>query len=129
MTNFDLSGQTLTELRGEYAAGLHFTGGYWVRIETQFALEVGGQSTYLSPDIDPPEAFKPIHGLVGKTIAESPMDGGTLTMTFDDGARIVVPHNGDYEAWTATGPDGLLIVCMPSGDLATWSGTGHDESN
>ena len=57
------------------------------------------------------------------------MDGGTPTISCDDGARIVVPHSGDYEAWTTTGPDGLLIVCTPSGDLAASSEMGHDESN
>ncbi len=122
VTTVDLSEQTLEDLKVEYTAGLYFTGGYFVRIETPFTLDIGSKSAYLSPATDPPEAFASMHGLVGKAIAESRIDGGTLTLTFDDGARLVVQPDGNYEAWTVAGPDGLLIVCMPSGELATWSG-------
>lgn len=129
MTTIDLGGETLTDLQVEYSARLHFTGGYFVRIETPFVLEVGGQSAHLTPDTDPPEALKPLDGLVGQAIADSLIDRGTLTLNFDDGARIVVRPDDDHESWTVTGPEGLLIVCMPSGELAVWSGMRHDESN
>ena len=121
MTKIELSGQTLTELRVECTAGLHFTGGYFVRIETPFTLDIGSKSAYLSPAKDLPEAFAPMHGLVGKVISESRIDSGTLMLTFDEGARLVIQPDGNYEAWTVTGPGGLLIACMPSGKLATWS--------
>jgi hypothetical protein len=129
VTTIDLSGQTLTDLRVEYTAGLRFTGGYFVRIETSFTLNTDSHSTYLSPDADPSEAFASMHGLVGKAISESRIDGGTLALTFDDGARLVVQPDGNYEAWTVAGPDGLLIVCMPSGELATWSGTPEGQAD
>jgi uncharacterized protein DUF6188 len=127
MTNIDLSGQTLTELRIEYTVGLTFTSDYFVLIESPFTLDIQGKATYLTPDIDPPEALEPLQGLIGRTVSESTIsDTGVLSLIFDDGSRVVVEPDGDYEAWNVSGPDGLLIVCMPSGALATWSGVGPD---
>lgn len=46
----------------------------------------------------------------------------TLRLTFEDGARIDVPQDRQYEAWEIVGPDSRLIVCPPEGDgtLSVW---------
>jgi hypothetical protein len=43
-----------------------------------------------------------------------------LAVAFDDGARIIVQPDPDYEAWNVTGRHGMRIVCLPGGGLATW---------
>jgi Family of unknown function (DUF6188) len=120
MTSIDLSGQTLTGLRAEYTVGLTFTGDYFVLIQSPFTLTIHGEAISLTPDTSPPEALEPLQSLTGRTVTESTIsDTGTLSLTFDDGSRVVVEPDGDYEAWNLAGPDGLIIVCMPSGELGS----------
>lgn len=44
-------------------------------------------------------------------------DDGVLTLSFDNGASIVVPPDPPYEAWSLTSPRGLLI-CQASGEVS-----------
>jgi uncharacterized protein DUF6188 len=123
MTDIDFKGQTLTALRVEYTAGLSFTGGYFVLISSPFTLDIRGRTARLTPDGDRPEAFEPMQALVGRTVSESSVGGtGTLSIAFDDGSRVLVEPDSDYEAWNASGPNGLLVVCMPGGELTVFRG-------
>lgn len=86
MTDVDLSGQTLTEVRVVFTAALGFTGDFVVLLISPFSLETSSRADLLSPDTDPVEAFAPLHELVGKRVSASHIsDTGTLSLTFDDG--------------------------------------------
>jgi hypothetical protein len=49
--------------------------------------------------------------------------GGRLDVKFDDGTRLQVPMDLEFEAWEISGTGavaGLKIVSMPGGELAVW---------
>ncbi|MFL0177363.1 DUF6188 family protein [Mycobacterium sp. SMC-13] len=123
MTTVDMSGQVLTDLRFDYSVVLSFTGGYVVLVASPFMLNTPGAAHDFTPDLDPPEGLAPMNNLLGQRIFATEIGAnGSLSMTFDDGSRLCVPPDANYEAWNLSGPGGLFVVCMPGGALETWSG-------
>jgi hypothetical protein len=111
------AGQRVTAQEAGYTVALVFSGGYEVRIETPFSLRQPGGDLEVTPgETDLPE-------LIGRvvTVAHADDEGG-LRIDFQDGSRLLVAADPDYEAWTAAGPDGLKVVSEPGGGLAVWSG-------
>jgi len=89
-----------------------------VRIETPFSLRQPGGDLEVTPgETDLPD-------LIGRvvTVANADDEGG-LRIDFQDGSRLLVAADPDYEAWTVAGPDGFKVVSEPGGGLALWSGT------
>jgi hypothetical protein len=41
-------------------------------------------------------------------------------MRFSEGYELIVPADGDYEAWDISSHNGLKLVCMPGGGIAVW---------
>ena len=59
--------------------------------------------------------------LLGRVIASAVATAtGTLTVSFADGARLVVRPDEMYESWQASAPDGVLYICMPGGEVAVF---------
>jgi hypothetical protein len=48
-------------------------------------------------------------------------DSGGLRVDLEGGARLLVPADPNYEAWTVAGPNGLKVVSLPGGGLSVWS--------
>jgi len=87
-----------------------------VRIETPFSLRQPGGDLEVTPgETDLPD-------LIGRvvTVANADDEGG-LRIDFQDGSRLLVAADPDYEAWTVAGPDGFKVVSEPGGGLAVWS--------
>ena len=111
------AGQRLTAQDAGYTVSLVFGDGYEVRIETPFLLRQPGGDLEVTPgETDLPD-------LTGRvvTVAQADDDGG-LRIDFQDGSRLLVAADPDYEAWTAAGLDGFKAVSEPGGGLAVWSG-------
>lgn len=118
-----LSGKRLQSMQHEYTVVLQIDDVHFVAVSSPFTVEVDGDTTCLSPEEDPEEAFELVRQLIGQKINRATVDSaGTLNMVFERGARISVGPDPDYEAWNVSGPDGALVVSMPGGELAIWSG-------
>jgi hypothetical protein len=119
-----LAGQRVTAQDAGYTVALVFGeggsgGAYEVRIETPFSLRQPGGDLEVTPgETDLPD-------LVGRvvTVAQADDEGG-LRIDFQDGSRVLVAADPDYEAWTVAGPDGFKVVSEPGGSLAVWSTSG-----
>ena len=111
------AGESVTGQAGGYTVALVFSGGYEVRIETPFMLRQPGGDL----EVTPGETELP--DLTGRvvTLARADDQGG-LRLDFQDGSRLLVAPDPDYEAWTVAGPHGLKVVSEPGGGLAVWSG-------
>jgi hypothetical protein len=119
--NLGLEGKKLLSKTVEYSAVLHFSDDYTARIESPFKFSLPGKHYNLSPDSDPQESFLPMEVLLNQAVTKSEADdSGALSLVFDNGAKIHVEPDDEYEAWTVSGPDGFLVVSMPGGELATW---------
>jgi len=59
-------------------------------------------------------------GLFPNAVTEATVNEGVLHLAFDDGSRVVVPPQDDYETWQISGPGTSLIVSLPGGELAIW---------
>ena len=60
--------------------------------------------------------------LVAGSVASATADSeGMLRIALDDGARLIVAPDPQFEAWTVAGPDGFKVVCGPGGELSSWS--------
>ncbi|MCU7726491.1 DUF6188 family protein [Actinoplanes sp. KI2] len=110
------AGQRVTAQDAGYTVALAFGDGYEARIETPFSLRRPGGDL----EVTPGETELP--DLIGRvvTIAQADDDGG-LRIDFEDGSRLLVSADPDYEAWTVAGPDGFKVVSEPGGGLAVWS--------
>jgi hypothetical protein len=123
-----LPGRILISQTVEFTAALQLSDEYFIRIESPFALVSHDKSVALSPEDGAPEAFEPLGELVGQSITECNVGAaGSLTVTFESGARLVVEPDDSYEAWTVTGPGGMMTVCMPGGELAIWGAEATDD--
>jgi hypothetical protein len=120
------AGQRVTAQDPGYSVALVFGAGasgeghssecYEVRIETPFSLHLPGGDLEVTPgETDLPD-------LIGRvvTVARADDDGG-LRIDFQEGSRLLVAADPDYEAWTVAGPDGFTVVSEPGGGLAVWS--------
>ena len=119
-----LAGHRVTAQDAGYTVALVFGAGgsggpYEVRIETPFSLRQPGGDL----EVTPGETDLP--GLIGRvvTVAQADDEGG-LRIDFEDGSRLLVAADPDYEAWTVAGPDGFKVVSEPGGGLAVWSVSG-----
>lgn len=118
----ELTGETLNAQEVDFTVRLYFSGDFFLRMESAFALDLDGKTVRLSPEDDEPELFQPMSGLVGQIVAESAIDdAGNLTLVFGNGVTLIAQPDSSYEAWTLTGPNGLMVVCMPGGELARWT--------
>jgi hypothetical protein len=74
-------------------------------------------------DLDPsayPVSLGVALGLFPHTVVQATVEQATLCLVFNDGSRVVVPPQDDYETWQISGPGTSLIVSLPGGELAVW---------
>ncbi|MFF3431382.1 DUF6188 family protein [Streptomyces sp. NPDC002602] len=65
-------------------------------------------------------ALAPLLGLFTKTVTKAEVTGlGTLSLGFDDGTRLSVDPDPDYESWSLTG-SGLEPVLVGPGGETDW---------
>jgi hypothetical protein len=122
VTDLALNGRCLQSALIEYTLRMQLSDVYFIFIESPFTVDSHGEILWLSTEEDVDEAFQPIRQLVGQTVKEVTADEtGALRICFSGGARIHVPPDEAYEAWSVSGPDGTLVVCTPGGKLAIWS--------
>lgn len=117
-----LSGKRIQSIQQGYTLVLQIDDVHFVAVSSPFVVDLDGETTLLSPEDDPEDAFEPVLHLIGQTIEAATVDPvGALNITFEGGARLHVGPDPDYEAWNVSGPDGALVVSMPGGELAIWS--------
>ena len=100
-----LKGQHARAAVADFAVTITTREGFELRIESDFDF-----------------THESLASIDGRTILSArASDDGTLTVDFDNNARLVVRPDLSYEAWTLAGPDGIIAVCTPGGGLTTWS--------
>lgn len=120
--DLDLSGQQVQAVTSDYAVTLVLSGGATVRIETKLTVSRPGEGDSV---IDPQglvDGFDLQATLVGCTIARGAADNalGSLVLLFEEGTRLDVAPDDDYEAWSIGWPDGSLLVSLPGGGVSEW---------
>jgi Family of unknown function (DUF6188) len=91
-----------------------------VSLRTPFVIDVRGKQHLLDPT-GPRACLAPLLALYGRAVkAASVSSDGTLSMTFADGAMLVVEPDLILEAWELTGPRQTRVICLPGGDGAVW---------
>lgn len=85
-------------------------------IETPFALtDASGHQVLLTPATGP--SLAPILGLFDKVVTETDVTGqGTLSLGFDDGTRLSVEPDPDYESWSLAGRGINPVLVGPGGE-------------
>ncbi|MFB7864546.1 DUF6188 family protein [Streptomyces sp. NPDC056069] len=88
-------------------------------IETSFNLtDASGHQALLTPATGP--SLAPILSLYAKVVTETEVTGlGTLYLCFDDGTRLSVEPDSDYESWNLTG-SGIDPVLVGPGGETDW---------
>ncbi|MGW0095270.1 DUF6188 family protein [Streptomyces sp. NPDC003328] len=88
-------------------------------IETPFTLtDASGHQALLAPTTGP--SLAPLLGLFTKAVTETEITGlGTLSLGFDDGTRLGVEPDSDYESWSLTG-SGIDPVLVGPGGETDW---------
>lgn len=94
-----------------------------IAIATPFAIEQGGRLIRVDPER--PESLSPALVLLRRVVESVTVCGdGRLVLVFEDGQKLTIQPNPDYEAWESTASDGAKLVCLPGGGIAAWGG--HD---
>ncbi|MEU1077227.1 MULTISPECIES: DUF6188 family protein [unclassified Streptomyces] len=117
---FPLAGLTVTQVRVDHQLGLRLGEDAEINVETDAAMDHrdGGPTTPLVPERQEVAAAL---GLIGRAVTEvTALKDGRLLVEFDQGTRLTVAADADFEAWNITGPDTFRVVCMPGGELAIW---------
>ncbi|MEV6424697.1 DUF6188 family protein [Streptomyces sp. NPDC051662] len=88
-------------------------------IETPFTLtDASGHHALLTPATGP--SLAPLLGLFARVVTETAVTGqGTLSLGFDDGTRLSVEPDPDYESWNLTG-SGIDPVLVGPGGETDW---------
>jgi Family of unknown function (DUF6188) len=90
---------------------------------------IGGAFTVVAPDGErhdfqseyAPSDLGPATRLLWKTVSDLRVDGrGNLTLDFDDGSELLIPTDGDYEAWRLTGKGWRTLASPPGGGVPKW---------
>lgn len=123
--NLPVAGQQVTRCCVDYAAvELLLANGIRIYIESTF--------TYVSPDgieyvLDPEAEAQRLAPIIQlrrlNATGGAAFKDGHLEVYFEDGSRIHVPADQEFEAWNISGPgglDGLKVMSTPGGELAIW---------
>lgn len=122
MKNLALEGKRVQSVVVDFTVRMQLDDTYFIVIESPFTVRLGNDTLSLSPEVDTPDSFEPVHQLVGQAVETAVADDdGSLLVSFSGGARLVVGPDPAYEAWNVSGPDGALVVSTPGGKLAVWS--------
>lgn len=120
--NLGFHGQSVISEDFGYTVALNLSGGYEIRIETDFSLHDSDGDLHVSPGVDPDVNSGRLRALAGHTITTSIAENsGVLRVDFGNGARLRVEPDDRFDAWTVAGPNGMKVACMPGGELAVWS--------
>ncbi|WP_279615044.1 DUF6188 family protein [Rhodococcoides fascians] len=115
-------GETIESIEFGFSLVLRTIKGYEIRMKSAFQVIESGLERFEGV---PHESLSnnPVLGLlVGRKVrdAQASDAGGGLRIAFSDGARLEVPADPDYEAWTIAGPGGFTVVSVAGGGLASW---------
>jgi Family of unknown function (DUF6188) len=114
------TGQAVLSTDFGYTVAVQFGGGYEVRVEVPFTLQIDGIDREIEPgrDADAPAVAQLSGQVVSLARAD---DSGSLRIDFVGGAKLLAMPDSNFEAWTVAGPNGLKVVCGPGGELSVWS--------
>jgi hypothetical protein len=116
-----VAGQQITRVCADYASvGLLASNGIYMNIAVPFTyLGSSGTEVALDPDGDAVD-LAPMLRLSRLGVTECvAFKDGRLDVKFEDGSRLQVPMDLEFEAWEISGPGrvgGLKIISMPGGE-------------
>jgi hypothetical protein len=115
--NLGIVGHFIERVSFDYAVVLLTDEGAEIRIESEFLLKTShGVTVEVNPGAQANlTALLPaiLHDVI--TTATAGDDTGALVLEFSHGARMEVPPDHLYEAWTLATPHGLRVVAPPGG--------------
>ena len=131
--NLELSGQTITDVSVSYVLQLSTDAGVELAVEGTLTVHAADGTARTLESDDEYGTDPGLKALRGKRFTDAAVAAdGTLSLAFDDGTRLAVAPDEQYESWNAVYPDGRRVVCMERGELATWGpdpGDEEDEGN
>lgn len=105
----------------DFALTLITTDGFAFRIEQPLVFTDQHDDDHLLTPEEDPTRLAPVLALARTSMkSASALDDGRLELDFQDGSRICVSRNDDFEPWQACGPGGLKLVASAGGELAIW---------
>jgi hypothetical protein len=91
-----------------------------LKCESEVALETES-GTFRWNGVFPNENRKELQLLVGANVRMSRVsDVGQFEIVFDNGMKLLVLPNAQFEAWQLVGPKGFMIVSLAGGRLTEW---------
>jgi hypothetical protein len=118
------AGQAVAGTDFGFTVGVQFGGEFELRVETPFALRIGGFDGEIEPGRDGDAAV--VAQLSGQIVSLARADdSGGLRIDFAGGGRLLAGPDSNFEAWTVAGPNGFKVVCGPGGELSVWSPQNH----
>ncbi|MCY0954389.1 DUF6188 family protein [Streptomyces sp. H27-S2] len=121
----ELVGSGVTRTAFDYQVRIGFTA-YGpdgrIRLDGELVIEspitvtgTSGTRTVLTPGTG--TALAPLLGLFTRTVTQAEVTGlGTLHLGFDDGTRLRVDPDPDYESWSLTGSGFEPVMVGPDGE-------------
>jgi hypothetical protein len=121
-----LSGRQVDRCTLDYRFGLNFYGGDdEAAIIVEGAFRLLDNEDVLEMDATQPAELGPAFALVRRVVRTArATETGRLEVLFEDGSRLIVEPNEQFEAWEMYGPGGIRAICMPGGDIAIWNAEG-----
>ncbi|KZF06611.1 hypothetical protein A2J03_24230 [Rhodococcus sp. EPR-157] len=114
--------QSIESVDFGFSLALWTSAGYEIRIESAFHVSDSVSGDFEGVPDDKMSSSTALNGLLGRMVeVAQATDGGDLHLGLDDGVRIDVPADADFEAWTVAGPNGMKVVSEAGGGLATWN--------
>ncbi|WP_329234456.1 DUF6188 family protein [Streptomyces canus] len=121
----ELVGTRVTHTAFDHQVRISFTGhapGGRIRIEGELVIETpftlkdaSGHQALLMPATGP--SLAPVLDLFAKCVTEIEVTGqGTLSLGFDDGIRLSIEPDPDYESWNLTGSGIDPVLVGPGGE-------------
>ena len=119
--NLEIDGETVEQVKFDYAISILASNHSEIRIESLLSVRSPtGPLVTVNPEHVGASAELMVSFLHTTIVRCEALETGELTLDFDNGARITVDVDADYEAWTFRAPDGRIAVARPGGGLTTW---------
>ena len=117
----NLPAHQVTAVCFDFAVVLRTSGGFELRIEVPFSLNLpGGTEVRVNPEHPGPNASLVLALLYQDVASCTSEETGELRASFANGDELSIEPHDSFEAWSLVGPNGVRVVCLPGGGTSQW---------